>query len=74
MAKQQGDTPISEWVTTKEAGAILGITSRHVNLLVSQGVLEAIKVTPRMTLVKRDSLSSYTPKKRGRKPRGRPIE
>lgn len=60
MNKQGGDTPMTDWVTTAQAGEILGITPRHVNRLIAAGVLEGFKMATRMMLVKRDSLANYT--------------
>lgn len=62
---------MTDWITTAQAGAELGITSRQVNYLIARGVLEAMKVTPRLTLVKRASLANYTPR---HKRKDKPIE
>ena len=70
MAKRK-ETPVTDFVTTREAGELLGITSRHINRLIDAGVLDAVKVTNRLTLVNRASLANWTPK---RKRRERPIE
>lgn len=63
MTKRK-DTQVADFVTTREAGEILGITPRHVNWLIAHGVLEAVKVTSRLTLVRRDSLENYQPKRK----------
>jgi len=58
---------MDEWVTTRQAGELLGISARHVNDLIAQGVFEARKITPRLTLVNRESLVGWTRKRKGGK-------
>ena len=56
--------PVEEWITTKQAAVLLDITARHVNELIAQGVFEARKVTPRLTLVNRQSFEGWTRKRK----------
>ena len=48
-----------EWLTTKQAGAILKRTSRRVLQLIEAGELEAQKVNARLWMVKRSSVLAY---------------
>lgn len=59
---------MGEWVTTAQAGELLGVTSRQINYLIASGKLEAIKVTNRLTLVKCESLAGYIPRHKREKP------
>ena len=71
MAKRKG-APVEEYITTTEAAALLGVTARYVAKLAEDGTLEARKVSNRLWLVNRASLTNWTPQRRGR--RGKPIK
>ena len=60
---------LDDWVTTREAASILGITSAYVGELVRGGTLEGRKIHPRLLLVRRSSLSNFERKRRPKKPR-----
>ena len=54
---------LADWVTTREAAVILGITPAYVGELVRKGTLEGFKIHPRLLLVQRASLHSFERKR-----------
>jgi excisionase family DNA binding protein len=58
----EGDK-LKDWITTAEAGRLLGLTARRIRQLIDEGEIEAQKLTPRMTLVTRASVERYRLKK-----------
>jgi excisionase family DNA binding protein len=62
-----GNRPI---LAVSEASAVSGFTRNHINYLITQGVLDAVKVGP-VWLVYEDSLRRYmaAPRRPGPKPR-----
>ncbi|MBN1890339.1 MAG: helix-turn-helix domain-containing protein [Thermoflexales bacterium] len=61
-------------ITAREAAALLGVSGRTVLRLIASGDIEGVQLASRDWVVNRDSLEGYTPKKRGRKPKDKPIE
>jgi excisionase family DNA binding protein len=55
---------IDQWITAKQAGEHLGITSRHVKRLIQNGSLDGRMIAGALWLVNPDSLSRWTRKRR----------
>jgi len=54
---------LEDWITTTEAGRLLGVTARRVRQLIDEEELVAIRLNPRMMLVSRLSVEKYQRKK-----------
>lgn len=58
-----------EWISQKQAAEIRGVTRQAINELVQKGRFETLEVGGR-TLIKRNEVEDYEPKKGGRPPEG----
>ena len=72
MSKRKS-TPVEEWITSTQAGELLGITRIHVTRLIKSGEIEGLSVAGRW-LVNPDSLDGWTRKRAPNKPKDKPIE
>ena len=60
VGKKEAETT---WVSTREAGRMLGVSSRRVNQLIKEGELVANKINPRAYMVLKSSVESYKTRK-----------
>ena len=58
---------LSQYITPIKAAGETGYSSRHVRLLAMRGEIKAVKVSPRVWLIHRQSLMQYMESDRARK-------